>query len=63
MPIKTGAPVRQVTKPIEGAVAQRQFNDSHDQMEYLVESTDADGVVHSKWFLESEIEETPGATA
>ncbi len=44
MPIKTGATVRQIQPaPITGVVIERRFNDSHDQMEYHVESGDADG--------------------
>lgn len=60
MPIKNGAPVRQIVKPIEGVVTERRFNDSHDQMEYLVESpdTDGDGTPQTRWFLESQIEVT-----
>lgn len=68
MAIVKGAPVRQIVeKPIEGVVVERRFNDSHDQMEYLVESpdTDGDGVPQTRWFLESQIEVTgePAAPA
>lgn len=59
MAIKIGAPVRQVVQaPIVGTVLERKFNDSADQMEYLVESpdTDGDGVPQTRWFLESQIE-------
>lgn len=64
MPIKTGATVRQITPaPIEGIVLERRFNDSHDQMEYLIESpdTDGDGVPQTRWFLESQIATTGDA--
>lgn len=57
MPIKSGASVRQVVPVITGTVAERKFSESHDEMEYLVVNTDADGVEHSRWFLESQIEE------
>lgn len=61
MAIKTGASVRQIVPaPIEGTVLERKFNDSADQMEYLVESpdSDGDGVPQTRWFLESQIETT-----
>lgn len=61
MPIKNGAPVRQILPaPITGKVIERRFNDSHDQMEYHVESPDGDGdgEPDRRWFLESQIEAT-----
>jgi hypothetical protein len=61
MPIKTGATVRQIQPaPITGVVIERRFNDSHDQMEYHVESGDADGdgAPDRHWFLESQIAAT-----
>lgn len=61
MPIKNGAHVRQIQPPpIEGTVIERRFNDSHDQMEYHVESPDADGdgAPDRRWFLESQIQAT-----
>lgn len=64
MAIKTGANVRQIMpKPIEGVVIERRFNDSHDEMEYHVESADADGdgAPDRHWFLESQIEAAGGA--
>lgn len=59
MAIKTGSTVRQIVPaPIVGTVTERRFNDSADQMEYLVESpdTDGDGSPQTRWFLESQIE-------
>lgn len=61
MPIKTGAVVRQILPaPITGVVVERKFNESHEQMEYLVESpdSDGDGAPQTHWFLESQIEAT-----
>lgn len=58
---KIGAPVRQILPaPIVGAVTERKFSESHDQMEYLVESpdSDGDGAPQTRWFLESQIEAT-----
>ena len=55
MPIKTGATVRQNITPIQGEVTERRFNESHGQMEYLVASPDAQGHVHTRWFLEQDI--------
>lgn len=62
MPIKTGAKVRQIMPaPIEGVVIERRLNDSHDQIEFHVESPDADGdgAPDRRWFLESQLEEVP----
>lgn len=60
MALKTGSEVRQIVKPpIEGVIVQRRFNDSADQMEYLVEwpddDSDTDLAPQQRWFLESEI--------
>lgn len=68
MPIKTGAKVRQIMPaPIEGVVIERRLNDSQDEIEYHVESGDADGdgVADRRWFLESQVEEvsTEGGAA
>lgn len=60
MTIKTGAKVRQIQPPpVEGVVIERRFNDSHDQMEYHVESADADGdgSLDRRWFLASQVAE------
>ena len=64
MPIKTGATVRQNITPIQGEVTERRFNESHGQMEYLVASPDAQGHVHTRWFLEQDIVpvDTPDAS-
>lgn len=51
MTFKNGATVRQiVAAPMEGVVTERRFNDSADQMEYLVVGANAD-----RWFLESAV--------
>jgi len=58
---KAGATVRQIQPaPVQGVVIERRFNDSHDQMEYHVESPDkdGDGAPDRRWFLESQIEAT-----
>lgn len=60
MPIKTGATARQIMPaPIVGTVIERRLNDSHDQVEYHVESPDADGdgAPERHWFLASQVEE------
>ena len=64
MPIKTGATVRQNITPIQGEVTERRFNESHGQMEYLVASPDAQGHVHTRWFLEQDLVpvDTPDAS-
>lgn len=58
MAIKNGATVRQIVQaPIEGVVTERRFNESSEQMEYLIESpdSDGDGIPQTRWFLESQI--------
>lgn len=57
MPIKTGATVRQVVPTITGEVVERRFNESQDQMEYLVAYAGTDGEPGSRWFLESDLQE------
>lgn len=57
MAIKLGDTVRQIVPaPIVGTVAKKQFDESSDSFQFLVEDTDADGQVHSRWFTESQIE-------
>ena len=65
MTIKLGTQVLQKVTPIAGVVAKKQFDETADCFQFLVENTDADGTVHSRWFNESEIEEViaQGATA
>ena len=62
MPIKLGTAVRQKVKIIEGVVVERKFHETHDQMEYLVESPDddGDGTPQTRWMLERDLEEIPG---
>lgn len=57
MPIKLGDSVSQILPaPITGTVVKKQFNESTDQFEFLVEGTSAGGEPQSGWFKESEIE-------
>ena len=56
MAIPNGAAVRQIVAPIAGQVVQKRFHDESDQLEYLVQWTDAEGQPQSRWFLESQIE-------
>lgn len=52
-----GAQVRQIVPaPIAGTVVERRLHDEAGQIEYLIEWTDADGNLASRWFLESQIE-------
>jgi hypothetical protein len=57
MAISKGSTVRQVVPVIEGDVKERRFNESADEMEYLV-GYEVDGEAHERWFTESQIEET-----
>ena len=56
MAIPNGAAVRQIVAPIAGQVVQKRFHDESDQLEYLIQWTDAEGQPQSRWFLESQIE-------
>ena len=56
MAIPNGANVRQIVAPVAGQVVQKRFHDESDQLEYLVQWTDAEGQPQSRWFLESQIE-------
>lgn len=57
MAIKLGDAVRQILPaPITGTVAKKQFNESTDSFEFLVEGTSAEGDPQSGWFTESQIE-------
>ena len=63
MSIKLGTSVRQIVTPIAGVVAKKQFDEVADCFQFLVENTDADGTVHSRWLNESEIEEVAAPAA
>jgi hypothetical protein len=65
MSIPKGSKVDQVVEVITGTVVKTQFNESYDELEYLVEYTNAAGESHNKWFLESQIKvvaDTPAAS-
>lgn len=55
MPIPKGTTVTQVVEIITGVVTKTQFNESTEQLEYLVEYTNAAGENHTRWFQESQI--------
>jgi hypothetical protein len=55
MSIPKGTTVTQKVQAVTGVIAKTQFNESYDCLEYLVEYTDSDNVVHSRWFKENEI--------
>lgn len=57
MPIKRGATVRQIVAPIVGEVVERRMHGEADEIECLVQWTDSNGNLQSRWFLESQIEE------
>lgn len=53
MTIKSGAKVRQIVQaPITGTVVERRFSDSHDEMEYGVQTEDGTLL----YFRESQLE-------
>lgn len=57
MPIKLGDTVRQIQPaPIQGVVVKKQFDESSDEFQFLVEGTNAQGEPTSNWFNESQIE-------
>jgi len=55
MSIPKGSTVTQVVEVITGITTKTQFNESYDQLEYLVEYINSAGENHSKWFLENQI--------
>lgn len=60
MAIKTGDAVRQILPaPITGVVTKKEFDEASDSFNYLVESTDSDGVQHTRWFSGTQIEGVP----
>lgn len=63
MTIKLGTSVRQVVAPITGVVVKKQFDEIADCFQFLVENSDADGLTHSRWFNESDIEEVAAPVA
>lgn len=55
--IPKGTLVRQRVPAIEGDVQDTRFNNSADELEYLVGWTDAEGEPHERWFLASQLQE------
>ncbi len=54
--MKAGTQVRLIQPVIEGEVKERRFNDS-DEIELLVEWTDADGQAVQRWFKAEQLQE------
>lgn len=50
-----GAKVRQIVPVIEGEVAERRFNETADEVEYLIGYATPEGEVHQRWFLGSQL--------
>lgn len=55
MAIPKGTQVTQKVEIISGVVSKTQFNESLNELEYLVEYKNSSGEDHSRWFLESQI--------
>jgi hypothetical protein len=55
MAIPKGTVVTQNVEVISGTVTKTQFNESLNELEYLVEYKNSAGEDHSRWFLESQI--------
>jgi hypothetical protein len=58
MAIKLGTTVQQIVTPIRGVVVSKQFDEVSDKFQFLVENTDSEGQVHSRWFDEDQLEES-----
>jgi hypothetical protein len=58
MAIKLGTTVQQIVTPIHGVVVKKQFDEASDKFQFLVENTDSEGQVHSRWFDEDQLEES-----
>ena len=53
---KKGDSVRQIVKPIEGTVEAFQVDQEHGNLQVLVKWKDEEGVEHSRFFNEDEVE-------
>lgn len=55
--MKTGTPVRLIQPVIAGVVIERRINPATDELEALVEWTDADGQLVKRWIDTDKLEE------
>lgn len=55
--MEIGNNVKLVTPAIEGVIKDTQYNKSVKELEHLVEWTNSNNEVHSRWFLESDLED------
>lgn len=55
--MKTGTAVRLIQPVIQGLVKERRINPATDELELLVEWTDADGQAVQRWFDADKLEE------
>jgi len=55
--MKTGTTVRLIQPEIVGVVKGRHINPQSDELELLVEWTDAAGETHQRWLAAAQIEE------
>lgn len=62
-PFKAGVTVRQKVVVIEGVVQDLEFDKGTGKFRYLVDYSDADGVLHARWFSHDEITEVAAAEA
>lgn len=56
MSITVGANAKLIQPTITGEVLDTRYNKEAAQLEHLLEYPDADGEVHQRWFLASELE-------
>ncbi len=56
-PHDLGATVRQKVTPIQGTVADVQYDAAARGFKYLVQWTDADGAPSERWFTHDELEQ------
>lgn len=61
MTFPKGTLVRQIIKPVEGVVAEYNIDQELGTRLLRVDSVDADGTVHSRYFAEDQLEAVPEA--
>jgi hypothetical protein len=59
MSLEIGKVARLIAPEVKGEIKDTQYNKGAKCLEHLVEWQSADGEMHQRWFLESELEEVP----
>jgi hypothetical protein len=62
MALEIGSQARLVQPVIAGEIVDTEFNKTSKKLQHLVQWTEADGHVASRWFTEDQLEEVPNTT-